>query len=243
LSGGRPEEPQSWNRYAYVLNNPLRFIDPTGLFEWDASFGGSCTDKALSSGGCSGFTKQQGKDVVRDRKAFRSELKNLNKSKDASLRADAGAIGAENVNNGVTVTRDGSLPANVSAQVAFTVPLSLDANGNPKLDLHVRTGATGNSLFLDLAHEGSHIWDAQAVAHGNRGPMLHVQTELSAYLETVRAAQSLGMPNVGPRGGSPFWDSSWTKVDQQTRPPQEIFKFLLQSPIYAPKNFKTAYTK
>ncbi len=56
LNSGRPWEPQSWNRYAYTLNNPLRYTDPTGLYEWDASLGGSCADKALRSGGCSGFT-------------------------------------------------------------------------------------------------------------------------------------------------------------------------------------------
>ena len=27
---GRPEVPQSWNRYTYTLNNPVRFVDPTG---------------------------------------------------------------------------------------------------------------------------------------------------------------------------------------------------------------------
>jgi RHS repeat-associated protein len=33
VSSMRPQTPQSWNRFAYVINNPLRYIDPFGL-DW-----------------------------------------------------------------------------------------------------------------------------------------------------------------------------------------------------------------
>ena len=34
--GGRPKQPQSWNRYAYTRGNPLRLIDPDGRLDRDA---------------------------------------------------------------------------------------------------------------------------------------------------------------------------------------------------------------
>jgi hypothetical protein len=33
---------QSWNRYAYVGNNPLAYVDPTGMFLSPCSPGGGC---------------------------------------------------------------------------------------------------------------------------------------------------------------------------------------------------------
>ena len=36
LASARPGAPQTWNRYAYTLNNPLRFVDPSGTVEGDA---------------------------------------------------------------------------------------------------------------------------------------------------------------------------------------------------------------
>jgi len=29
-----PFNPQSFNRYAYCLNNPLKYVDPSGYYQW-----------------------------------------------------------------------------------------------------------------------------------------------------------------------------------------------------------------
>jgi len=46
LSSGSIYDPQTWNLYSYTLNNPLKYVDPFGLYEWDASLGGSATMKS-----------------------------------------------------------------------------------------------------------------------------------------------------------------------------------------------------
>lgn len=48
LNSGRPELPQSWNRYSYTQNDPMNFSDPTGLYEWGKSLGGSKSDDEVS---------------------------------------------------------------------------------------------------------------------------------------------------------------------------------------------------
>ena len=35
----RPENPQDWNKYSYVRNNPVNFGDPSGLWRWALSTG------------------------------------------------------------------------------------------------------------------------------------------------------------------------------------------------------------
>jgi RHS repeat-associated protein len=57
LLAQRPEDPQSWNMYAYARNNPLIFIDPNGLdciYATDNGKGVESIDHNSSSGECGG---------------------------------------------------------------------------------------------------------------------------------------------------------------------------------------------
>jgi len=79
--GGDLTNPQSLNRYSYVLNNPLTSTDPTGMY--------TCAD----SNDCSSKKDQ----------ALEKTLAALRNSKDADVARAANAYGAQNKDNGVSV--------------------------------------------------------------------------------------------------------------------------------------------
>src|SRR5207245_3061716 len=50
LAAVNPSNPQSWNRYAYVMNNPLGAVDPLGLeCVWDDGTYDSADDPQTGS--------------------------------------------------------------------------------------------------------------------------------------------------------------------------------------------------
>jgi len=128
--------PQSLNKYAYALNNPLRFTDPTGLYV--------CKD---------------GQDCT----AFEKSLDALRNSKNANVARAAAAYGALGDKNGVTVGFADLSKQGEDGKVVST--LGTDANGNlqAQSDVTISTKASGASFDAAIGHEGSHVADAQDV--------------------------------------------------------------------------------
>lgn len=61
---GWPADPQSWNRYAYVRNNPLKYVDPLGLsYEICEDNGKNCTQRDLTDQQFADFKKQNKSEI------------------------------------------------------------------------------------------------------------------------------------------------------------------------------------
>ncbi|MEZ5355751.1 MAG: RHS repeat-associated core domain-containing protein [Bryobacteraceae bacterium] len=225
LSSGRPWDPQSWNRYSYVLNNPLRYTDPLGLYVWDGSLGGDTTDDEVRKN----YAKKQANQIIGRRNDIRGALAAGAKINNAGVQSAIAAYGTEGKANGVAVAM-GKLPGTTAAQVGPGSPpilasadgQSVTANMIVTFDFSKASGA--NDLVVNAAHEGQHMLDRQTFvgstltdpnAFGGPLNLTKYQTEVNAYTTGAAAFEALN-PNAGYAvGGQLLWNPGWAAVDRQ----------------------------
>ncbi len=221
LNSGQPWDPQTWNRYSYTLNNPLRYTDPLGLWTW---------------GKCSGNESE----CAADRDRFRTSVKNATealkgldpKSNEAkALKATLDKIGDDpdsvknpkgsaRVNFGYAGETDGR--PNLGLTFGKDITINYEATDNFEKNM---TASEASALDAGLtAHEGTHV-----IGPGLFGVLKGHFEHPAYYVESVTYQ---GLHNTDRGFG--LWNESWRKLDQTLL--ENKREAAIQQAIHPPKS-------
>ncbi|MBK9709286.1 MAG: RHS repeat-associated core domain-containing protein [Acidobacteria bacterium] len=241
LSSGQVDDPQSWNRYSFGLNNPLRYTDPFGLYVFDSSVTEEQRRKFREG------LAQAGKDLAKVGEKYGT---NSNEYKKAQRALDV--YGEEGKNNGVTIfTKEGAGAGRTGVDGVAGRRTADNPNGQNirvEFDANIYNHSGLSNL---IGHEGSHAADASEwVSSGfaaSKNPTRY-KTEVDAYTVTSLLLEGRGgafqvptmLPHYRNRRGVVtylpdqiyMYQSSWAEADKATLRRANIDRFLAR-PRYA----------
>jgi len=235
LSSGRIRVPQSWNKYSYVLGNPLKYSDPLGLYEY--ADGTSEDDKKR--------IKKAYDKLVAARDKFKEGTKKYNEINKSIM-----ILGKPGEANGVFIYVNNNQATPGKTDGVPTFGTDDKATGKAEnwigINLTNSSNATSEGLAGVLGHEGRHAADNQSEAANLKGLsilqynerkdagliMSHAITEVNAYRVSSYIAEAISPSNVAnvSVNGSEIWNrSSWKAVDQDANRDKGIIG-VLESP-------------
>ncbi len=175
--GGDLLDPQTQNKYAYARNNPLRFVDPTGLY--------------LLALGC-----EEDRECRAEARRFELQRQADLNSKNLAVVAAALAYGDLGEANGVIVTFgnqkmiEDNCGRGTSGCAMPQFHIVDGKHADPDILVMIKTGQSDEMLNWTAVHEGSHVFDAleffgtydsDLMSFDSAKNYTHYQTELKAY--------------------------------------------------------------
>jgi len=206
LNSAHPGEPQSWNRYSYVANNPMRNVDPLGLFTWKTN-----CDEAKD------VACHQHRQEIRDAIAKLKTALNSDKISDKEkkqIRNVLDAYGDEGRPNGVSIGFGhlSGAPA-YTKQEGNAITVWFDSSS---LDYQTQHPARGTDAAVEnaamVAHEGEHVFIDQIY-----GPTMSSLGEVGLTFHEYESfdTQSLVNKALNKKSGWGLWNPSWANVDKE----------------------------